>query len=276
MKLIITWGLPASGKTTYTKESTKERGGYYNHRGPSLVSVSHDDFDIYGSKDKSDYFINRLSSLLNSDYDIIIADTLITTHEDFANFLKKFNLKKVTSIEVQYWRENREACLWNDRYRRSKNCEITIKNAKYEIPTTASIRELCPKTTDVIVVANDVIRKSSWQLFADKYSIRHTNGELKSETWSLGGTYGSCWSDTLNRVEGSAPLASFVEFDELLEKISPNITFLQYKRVYNNCVTTDTGSESDYYGGSTSYAYYKCNIEQLYNELDSLNLINLD
>jgi hypothetical protein len=54
------------------------------------------------------------------------------------------------------------------------------------------------------------------------------------------------------------------------------ITFLQYKKIYNNCVTTDTSSESDYYGGSTSSAFYQYEVEKLYNELSDLNLVNLD
>jgi hypothetical protein len=275
MKLIITWGLPGSGKTNYAKDTVKTNNINYRSR-KNIIVVTYDDCDWYGGSNKKSAFKSRLSGYLDSTIDVLIADTLITTHEGFSNFIKEFNLKKVKSIEIQFWREDREACMWNDKYRRSENSEITIMNAPLEKPDVAKIKEMFPTVKDVTLVTNNVIRKSNWKLFADKYSIPHTDGIVKSDTWSLGGTSGNCWDSTLHNVSGEAPLTSFVEFDTLLETVCPSITFLQYKKIYNNCVTTDTSSESDYYGGSTSSAFYQYEVEKLYNELSDLNLVNLD
>lgn len=276
MKLIITWGLPGSGKTTFTNKTVRTANNRYPNR-RTIVSISYDDCTWYGG-DKKSNFKTKLKNYLNSNsnYDVVIADTLITTHEGLSNFLKQFDLRNVKTIEIQFWREDRESCMWNDKYRRSENSDITIMNSPLEKPDVAKIKEMCPTVKEVTVVSNDVIRKPNWKLFADKYSITHNEGVVKSESWSLGGTYGSCWDSTLHAVSGEPPLATFKEFDELLETVCPNITFLQYKKIYNNCVTTDISYESDYYGGSTSSAFYKYEVENLYNELDNLNLINLD
>jgi hypothetical protein len=272
MKLIITWGLPGSGKTTFTKEQITANSAKYN--GSRIFTISHDECGKYGN-DKTKDFISKLNSYLSSTVDILIADTLITTHDDLSNFLKQLNLKKVISIDIQFWREDRESCLWNDRYRRSDNSSITILNSPLEVPDTATIKSFCPNIR-ITITHNNVMRKENWQVFSDKYMIRHTDGIVKSDSWSLGGTYGNCWNDSKSQVSGEPQLASFSEFDDLLESACPSIGFLQYKKLYNACVTTDTRGESDYYGGYIQYAFYKFNIKELFNQLIELGIINED
>ena len=57
-------------------------------------------------------------------------------------------------------------------------------------------------------------------------------------------------------------------------EVCPNITLLQYKKLYNSLVSIESGCENDYYGGSTKNAYYKCNLKDLYNMLIEMGLIN--
>jgi hypothetical protein len=272
MKLIITWGLPGSGKTNFTNEQIMINRR--NHNGCRLYTISHDECGRYGN-DKTKNFISKMNSHLNSSVDILIADTLITTHDDLSNFLKQLNLKKVISIDIQYWCEDRESCLWNDRYRRSDNSNITILNAPLEVPDTATIKSFCPNIR-ITIIYNNVMRKENWQVFSDKYKIRHTDGIVKSDSWSLGGTYGNCWDDTKHQVSGEPQPASFSEFDDLLESACPSIGFLQYKKLYNACMTTDTRGESDYYGGHIEYGFYKFKVEELFDKLIELDIITED
>lgn len=274
MKLIITWGLPASGKTNYTNKTVKKLNSVYS-KNSKTVSVSHDDFRSYNSKDYTKNFLYRLNSYLGGYYDIVIADTLITTHEALANFLKEVNLFKVKNIEIQYWCEDRESCIWNDKYRRTDDSNITIMNLPIEKPTISRIKELVPTIKNITVVTNNVVRKSNWQMFADKYGIQHNDGEYRSSSWSMGGTSGNCWNNHISTVSGE-PQPNFVEFDEMLEKICPTISFLQYKKIYNACVDTGSLIEGDYYGGSITYGYYTLNVQSFYDELSNLEFINLN
>lgn len=270
--LVCTWGLPGSGKTTFA--NTLNIGGY---RSKTYV-VSYDNLpSYYNDNDKPNAFIRRIGDYMTNGFEKIVADSLITTNEQFINFINQVkNLEYVKTLEIQYWKPDVEACLWNDKYRRSTNSEITIKNAVIEEPNIELIKAGCPKlkNIEITVVKNNVIRKQKWKMFADKHNIRHTDGIVKSDSWSLGGTYGNCWNDSKSQVSGEPQPASFSEFDNILESVCPNITFLQYKKLYNACVSTDTRGESDYYGGHVEYGFYKFNVKYLYDELISLGIIS--
>ena len=65
----------------------------------------------------------------------------------------------------------------------------------------------------------------------------------------------------------------FVEFDELIEQVCPNISFIQYKNVYRKCVVQKTRTDCDYYGGSKEKAWWECNLKDLYKILLEKGLI---
>jgi hypothetical protein len=268
--LVCTWGLPGSGKTTFTKSF---QIGYRS----KIYSFSYDEQPTYrGEKEKKNTFINQVNDYLNSsNVDKVIVDSLMLTNEDFVNFIKLVNLTKVKNVEIQYWIPDVDVCLWNDKYRRSTNSEITIKNAKVEEPNIELIKTTCPslKDIEITIVKNNVMRKENWKMFADKHGLYHDNGIVKSDTWSLGGTVGNCWNDHQSRVSSEPQPTSFFQFDDLLESVCPNINFLQYKKLYNNCVTTNTSGEGDYYGGYVEYAYFQYDIRNLYNQLIDMGFI---
>lgn len=95
---------------------------------------------------------------------------------------------------------------------------------------------------------------------------------LVSETWSNGGTAGSCWSDTLSTIAPDTP-KEFVEFDDMCSKVCPNITFIQYKILYNECHEIITYSEGDYYGNRETYSYHKCDLQKLWAKMREMKLI---
>lgn len=98
------------------------------------------------------------------------------------------------------------------------------------------------------------------------------NDTLVSKTWSGGGTAGSCWNDDLSTISPDTPL-EFVEFDDMLNEICPNITFLQYKTLRNKCTEIVQYESRDYYGGCETYLYHKCDLEKLWGIMKQMQLV---
>jgi hypothetical protein len=168
-------------------------------------------------------------------------------------------------FKIVCWRLDREACLHNDRGRRTKNSAITIQNAHFEMPDR---KRLAPYVTDIEY--RNVERKPDARVWADEIEGAE-KGKLRSASWSLGGSTGSYTGHTSYHEAEPQP-TSFEELDLLLEKMCPQITFLQYKRVNRECVTVETDSSSDCYGGSRNYAYFECDLEKLYGLLAEMGV----
>ena len=98
-----------------------------------------------------------------------------------------------------------------------------------------------------------------------------SDNTLVSKDWSNGGTSCDCWGGTYN-ITPNPPL-EFVEFDDMLSKICPHISFLQYKQLYNKCTEIVTYSDRDYYGGCITYSYHKCDLMKLWDMLNEMNII---
>lgn len=68
------------------------------------------------------------------------------------------------------------------------------------------------------------------------------------------------------------PPASFDEFDELLARICPGISILQYRRLYNASVETVSYDASDYYSTRRA-ARYQCDLLRLWQALCDEGLV---
>ena len=266
---IIT-GLPGSGKTTLAKKMYEK----ITKKGKECIMISLDNYRKSSLEDAikqemSNYY--RYSSCYN-----FIIEGLMLTNDSIITALNALNsyvkIRDDIQVNIHYFNEDRESCLHNDIGRREKDAKITIQNAKYEIPDAKYITKETGFTCRL--QKHTVIRKSNYDIF------RNINGivakdELRSASWSLGGTYGTCYRDTLYNISPDSPKA-FTEFDNLLEKICPNITFLQYKKLENECTQIVEYGESDYYGGREYRAYHKCNLHKLYDLLNEMGYINIE
>lgn len=290
----ILWGLPGSGKTTYAKSKLTDVYGFNNEK------IFHIEFDAFHKNNKIEAFKDLVMyafdhSIYRSKYSKIIIDSLITTNDDIEkviSIIQNVKIKSKIKIDIKYnivfWKENRELCLRNDKYRRKINSKITIKNLKLEEP---NIDRLGLSKKDVTYM--DIVSKPDYLIFFDKlcdslnldknpywennyYRAKKKDlleAKFYSESWSMGGTSGSCWDDTKHPVDGEPALASFEDFDKVIMDIYPDCSFLKYKKLYNASVLADTYDEGDYYGGNIKHGYFVCDVKKLYDMLLEMEII---
>jgi len=280
-------GLPGSGKTYYAKEQgvhpdvcfadrSKEKAmyictdkdAYYGRKPRTIEQIIHNHefgrWIMYHNQNWDHWIIDGL--FLTNDVQHKVVDAL---YNEINKYIDDIKLK----IRFVYFKEDREACLYNDRERnRNKLANITIVNADYEKPDIDTLQKDFPKF-EFELLEKEVHKMN---IFESKFLTRasyYDENELRSDTWCLGGTWGNCWGDS-GQVGADEQPTEFKEFDELLLDICPNITFLQYKALYGATVTIETEEEHDYYGGSVENAYYKCDLKELYDKMVQMGLIS--
>ena len=267
MKYIILMGLPASGKTTWA-ENYKKVNKKYKY---GIYIMNLDDYINYDNLTLKEAVEKGIR---NKPYyghiQEIIIDGLLLTNNSIIDVISCLDLYKNDDIEIHYWNENREQCLINDEYRREESSETSIKNMEFEKPNKEYVK---PKEISFKIIYHDVYVKEKWQIFADKYNLNLKDCQyIISDHWSNGGTWRNCWGKSGN-CSAESP-CNFDELDNLLSDCSPSITSIQYKKIWNECVDIDEYSKNDYYGGREYFSYYRCDIENLYNTLITMNLIN--
>jgi len=92
--------------------------------------------------------------------------------------------------------------------------------------------------------------------------------------WQTGGIGGgSCWDngdEDPHYNMGSNPEPEFTDIDKVLEHFVPNITFLQYKRLLQDCIEQGETTLNDYYGNHTDYAYKVIKLEALFKYMKGI------
>jgi hypothetical protein len=119
--------------------------------------------------------------------------------------------------------------------------------------------------------ANTSARKFFRQFNVDQYHL--DNMSLSSGSWSGGGSYGNCYDGSKSTHNAEKPL-EFVEFDNLLIEICPNVSFLQYRSIKEqSCRIIEDGGD-DYYGGSWTNFQHRCDLQKLYDAIVGLQLVD--
>lgn len=270
----ITYGLPGSGKTFYSRRVDNE-----------WTSIIHMDDHIVDGKYESIYEIlkNMRKNKLRTNN--IYIDCLITTNKKLKEIIKEvYNFyqnecKCRREFKIVWWEGNREACKKNaERRNDGRNVSVSIDRLPYEEVDEVAIRRFMmnlDSLTKINFERRRVYMDCNWDVYFQPLIDNCYESEGKyyfSDSWSRGGSWGDCWGNHGNIHPDEQP-SSFEQFDKLLEDICPNITFIQYKRVFNECVTIDEYSESDYYGGTEYKARYKLDLRKCYDMLRERNLI---
>ncbi len=278
-------GLPGSGKTTLANKFRPSNNYGYSYNKIKYADII--DFDeIYkkaGFNGKGELNREKIAKMALRPlyYDILILDGLFLTQKDvewvlglYLNSDKFTHNYKVEKIIVDYWIPDKEACLWNDKGRRNVGAALSIELFEVERIDVKKIAQKFGITAKLEL--HTVVRKPEYQIYIEQNNVSNVKDlkYLESDTWSLGGeSWG--WDGSKHPVSAEEP-RNFDEFDELLEKVCPTITFLQYKKLYKACVTMEEKCDSDYYS-RIDVAYWRCDLEKLWSMFDEMGIpINLD
>src|ERR1019366_6274789 len=99
--------------------------------------------------------------------------------------------------------------------------------------------------------------------------------EYKVE-WETGGASGgNCWGDSADRHRDSEPEPE-LDLTALFEKVCPNMTFLQYRKVMKDIVVQSSRTEHEYYGNYTEYSIKIVQYRVLYNKLVECKVLSDD
>jgi len=251
-KFIILMGLPGSGKTTYAENMKKSFG--------DLINVIFCD-----EKDINREIRMHLSLCMTN-----IIDGLFLTNDDIVRVLQICYLYMRCPVEIHYWKPDRKKCLYNDQGRREKSSELVIQNAKIEEPDINRIK-LETGYADIFVVYHDIVEKPDWKVKADQHQVKADGPYLYSEFWSLGGCYGNCWNDLFYYSDAYEEPDDFTAFDELIEKVKPDMNFREYKKIFKECVKVETQTSQEYYGGYSKSARYRCDLIKLFQMLEEVS-----
>lgn len=267
-------GLPGSGKSTFGNKMANNRHdmliGFDDYIKDGKLS-SYDEIwkDTFRYQTfYSPYFVILDGLFLTNSSRKSVIQSLIDYVEK-----KKTNNGYCYRIIYHFWNEDRDACLHNDKGRRSVDSSITIKNAPYESVDVDYIeKDIKDYIYDHRVKNHTVVRATVYDKFFQSYGSTSEPDIMKSEEeWTLGGTTRD-WNGSVELMRDETP--DFVEFDELIERICPNISFIQYKNIYRKCVTQKTRTDYDYYGGYEEKAWFECDMKTLYKILLEKGLIS--
>lgn len=255
--LHILIGLPGSGKTYWAKEQIN-------------LKTHVIDCDTLEKVYKSKY-LKKISNVIddkiygNYKNTNIILDGLFLTNQSIIDIINNLGKKKDSfDIILHIWDEDRDTCLKNDNGRRKEKSTTIIKNAVFEKIDSTLIKNQT-SVKNIKIVSHKVLLKPNWMFFAEKYP-NVIDGKLYSDYWVIDvqkvNEEDSGYDYYINNKQ-----TDFEELDELLEKIFPNITYLQYKKMYRNCVSIEEYSDYEYYVGRVQKARYVCDMKKLYHFL---------
>lgn len=248
----LLWGLPASGKTYWSKILAKTR------KKVKIVDLD-SNFKTFHETLKEE----------SKKYKVFIFDGFLNSNISTRKLLDRIEDTLGPKIKIVYtiffFPENRELCLKNDVYRNKIEgrplSNLTIKNTPFKVP---KLNLLDPSGDRQINIVKKEVVDSEYLSFKEKYKLEDV---LRSYHWVVS-------SSDRNGEAGyyHEEPRDFDELDNLLLEICPNISFLHYKKIRKECAEVKEEYDGDYYSSYT-YQYHHCDVKKLYTALDKLGLV---
>jgi hypothetical protein len=247
--LIILSGLPGSGKTRYT-ERLKDS---------SFIQIFNFDNNPEPFKDYDKYAETYVFDGL-----FLTNDAIIKVINDFDNNAP--GIWSIGKLEIHHWLEDREACLVNDSTRpKERSAAVTIKNAPFEYPDLDKIREgVRFEIRNAVIVEEHVYKVPD---FNEKI-INEFSEAIQSKEWCNGGTHRD-YKGNYDTIEKEEPPKEFKELEEVLDKLTPEMTRKDYKEILR-LIQTKEREERDYYGGVALYSWFEIDTRTLFKKLEKL------
>lgn len=85
---------------------------------------------------------------------------------------------------------------------------------------------------------------------------------------SYGYSGGNCWGNSAERYENDAP--NFEVLDMVLEKLKPDLTYLQFKEIDSLIIDSTDNGRYEYYGNQTTYEMKMIVLDDLIEYLKGL------
>lgn len=104
------------------------------------------------------------------------------------------------------------------------------------------------------------------EIFLKKEELPKLEYEIMSPRVIGGVCGGNCWGDEANIPVEPDPEKEFVVLNEILYCLTPNISFLKYKKIEEK-IRKFTSSDYEYYGNTTEYEYRYLKLKDLYDEI---------
>lgn len=298
----IMWGLPGSGKSHYVKEAIKN---FYSIPGKRMHMVfaldyrtsTNAGYEFTSHGILGEHWVNHvervkmleshvrysekfLDDSKNPEYHVYV-DVPCCTYKELKSVIEMlFNyFMKAEQVKVVYWEPDREICLYNDGGRREFTSRVSIKNMPFETPTASGVQQafmdMLNTSPNVTIQKMYVQRKAEWKHtfnseIASKGEPILFNGKLTSTGYSLGGTCRDIMGEVSHIIEAE-PMGTFDELDNLLERVCPTMTFLQYKKMFKELVSIEDRDAGDYYSDCRE-AYYEIDLSELYSWLNENNI----
>lgn len=126
-------------------------------------------------------------------------------------------------------------------------------------------------------MAKEMTRKDFQEIVNRVAGFSYVKDDVEeiSISWSIGGQSGaSCYDvgDPSFHATSGEPEPEFDALDNILMEVTPQLSFLQYKKLAQ-LVSTDEKQDGDYYGNYTTYATKTLKIDDLWDFLTQYDLV---
>lgn len=151
-----------------------------------------------------------------------------------------------------------------------------------------TFKEFLRKTYDIVKahdewVPESYLTESTHQTTGEKaealkargrgYHEDYGSGLTFSVSWSMGGTSGNCWNNNIDTCEPEMEPEDGPEFDAILEALTPELTFMQFRGIQREVFKRTQKTQGDYYGGSVTEGHKGFLIKDLYEALNKRGLL---
>lgn len=171
-------------------------------------------------------------------------------------------------IIIDKWEENRDACLQNDAARnRQKNSVSTILNATYTLDLSA-LQSVFPDKR-IKIQEHEIVLASKFKIDAAMHgAMLEDDRYLISSSWVTGGHLGNYMNDDVESLDPESQPTVFSELSSFLLEVCPSVTLKQYLDILKDAVSIGPKTEYGYYNSVTNYAYFKADLELIYEILE--------